>query len=45
MSPPDQDQLVDVRQRRYVVTEVQKTVLPSNPLIQVLSKALQPRSA
>jgi hypothetical protein len=39
MSPPDQGQLVDVRQRRYVVTEVQKTVLPSNPLIQGIQSA------
>lgn len=39
MSPPDQGQLVDVRQRRYVVTEVQKTMLPSNPLIQGIQPA------
>lgn len=32
ISPPEQGQLVDVRQSRFVVTEVQKTALPSNPL-------------
>lgn len=31
--PPEQGQLVNVRQRRYVVTEVRKSELPSNPLL------------
>ncbi|MBD2463404.1 DEAD/DEAH box helicase [Oscillatoria sp. FACHB-1407] len=39
MSPPDQGQLVDVRQRRYVVTGVQKATLPSSPLIQGIQSA------
>lgn len=39
MSPPDQGQLVDVRQRRYVVTGVQKATLPSSPLIQGIQLA------
>lgn len=39
ISPPDQGQLVDVRQRRYVVTGVQKATLPSSPLIQGIQSA------
>ncbi len=39
MSPPDQGQLVDVRQRRYVVTGVQKAMLPSSPFIQGIQSA------
>jgi SNF2 family DNA or RNA helicase len=31
-SPPEQGQLVNVRQRQYVVTEVAKSTLPTNPL-------------
>ena len=31
-SPPEQGQLVTVRQRQYVVTEVAKSTLPENPL-------------
>ena len=31
-SPPEQGQLVDVRQRRYVVTEVVASTLPASPL-------------
>jgi hypothetical protein len=31
-SPPEQGQLVNVRQRQYVVTEVAKSSLPANPL-------------
>ena len=31
-SPPEQGQLVDVRQRRYVVTEVEASTLPASPL-------------
>lgn len=31
-SPPEQGQLVNVRQRQYVVTEVAKSTLPANPL-------------
>ena len=29
---PEQGQLVDVRQRRYVVTEVEASTLPTSPL-------------
>jgi ERCC4-related helicase len=32
MSIPEQGQLVDVRQRRYVVTEVEASTLPASPL-------------
>ena len=31
-SPPEQGQLVSVRQRHYVVTEVAKSTLPASPL-------------
>ena len=31
-SPPEQGQLVTVRQRRYVVTDVAKSTLPDRPL-------------
>jgi hypothetical protein len=31
-SPPEQGQLVNVRQRQYVVTEVAKSMLPTNLL-------------
>jgi hypothetical protein len=31
-SPPEQGQLVTVRQRRYVVTDVAKSTLPDQPL-------------
>jgi hypothetical protein len=31
-SPPEQGQLVTVRQRRYVVTDVAKSTLPERPL-------------
>ena len=31
-SPPEQGQLVQVRQRRYVVTEVAQSALPNDPL-------------
>src|SRR5262249_25467672 len=31
-SPPEQGQLVNVRQRQYVVTEVAKSTLPTSPL-------------
>src|SRR5437773_11936645 len=31
-SPPEQGQLVNVRQRHYVVTEVAKSTLPASPL-------------
>ncbi len=31
LSPPDPGQLVEVRQRRFVVTEVEKSVLPPHP--------------
>src|SRR4051812_42510763 len=31
-SPPEQAQLVNVRQRQYVVTEVVKSTLPASPL-------------
>jgi hypothetical protein len=30
--PPEQGQLVDVRQRRYVVTDVVRSALPGDPL-------------
>ncbi|MEW6730711.1 MAG: DISARM system SNF2-like helicase DrmD [Acidobacteriota bacterium] len=33
MGLPEQGQLVDVRQRRFVVTEVRKTSLPANPML------------
>lgn len=33
ITPPEQGQLVDVRQRRYVVTNVCKSSLPTNPLL------------
>jgi len=39
MSPPDQGQLVDVRQRRYVVAGVQKTTIPGSLLIQGIQSA------
>jgi len=39
MSLPDQGQIVDVRQRRYVVTGVQRATLPSSPLIQRIQSA------
>src|SRR5437868_2490068 len=32
VSPPEQGQLVNVRQRQYVVTEVAKSTLPASPL-------------
>ncbi len=32
LSPPEQGQLVNVRQRHYVVTEVAKSSLPASPL-------------
>lgn len=32
LNPPEQGQLVSVRQRRYVVTEVGKSTLPDRPL-------------
>jgi SNF2 family DNA or RNA helicase len=32
LNPPEQGQLVSVRQRRYVVTEVAKSTLPDRPL-------------
>jgi len=31
-APPEQGQLVDVRQRRYVVTDVVRSALPGDPL-------------
>ena len=31
-NPPEQGQLVTVRQRRYVVTDVAKSTLPDRPL-------------
>jgi len=31
-NPPEQGQLVTVRQRRYVVTEIAKSTLPGRPL-------------
>jgi hypothetical protein len=31
-SPPEQGQLVNVRQRQHVVTEVAKSTLPASPL-------------
>ena len=31
-APPEQGQLVDVRQRRYVVTNVMRSALPGDPL-------------
>jgi hypothetical protein len=31
-APPEQGQLVDVRQRRYVVTDVLRSALPGDPL-------------
>jgi SNF2 family DNA or RNA helicase len=40
IEPPEQGQLVDVRQRRFVVTDVRKSLLPINPL---LSGNLQPQ--
>jgi len=33
MAPPEQGQLVNVRQRQYVVKEVRKTALPANPMV------------
>ena len=38
-SPPEQGQLVSVRQRRYVVTEVAKSTLPEAPLRQTSNGA------
>ncbi|HEY9597114.1 MAG TPA: hypothetical protein V6D33_05540 [Cyanophyceae cyanobacterium] len=32
MAPPEQGQLVKVRSRQYVVTEVRQTTLPPNPI-------------
>jgi hypothetical protein len=39
-APPEQDQLADVRQRRYVVTDVVRSALPSDPLL-LLGHGLQ----
>lgn len=33
MAPPEQGQLVKVRSRQYVVTEVRQTTLPPNPML------------
>ncbi len=33
ITPPEQGQLVDVRQRRFVVTDVRKASQPTNPLL------------
>lgn len=35
---PEQGQLVDVRQRRFVVTDVRQTLLPTNPILQGVEK-------
>src|SRR5215472_18182115 len=32
LNPPEQGQLVSIRQRRYVVTEIAKSTLPDRPL-------------
>ena len=39
-APPEQGQLVDVRQRRYVVTDVVRSALPGDPLL-ILGHGLQ----
>ena len=33
ISPPEQGQLVDVRSRRFVVTDIRRTSLPIDPLL------------
>src|SRR5919199_5442367 len=39
MAPPEQGQLVKVRSRQYVVTEVRQTTLPPNPMLNGIEPA------
>ena len=41
-NPPEQGQLVAVRQRQWVVSEVTKSALPESPLHAVKSKTPEP---